>query len=136
MPASLAFSGYVPQQHAILLRAQYYEWHKITLLDRRSGRMTDFDDEPHFSPDGKRFVTATTLNEQFPDTQDHLLAIYAGGDPPKLEWAYSGEFNLFAFKEWDGNTRLRLLVGKYPEGEATRDATLEYSPAGWGLKVP
>lgn len=127
--------GYLPARHAIVLSAQFWEWRNYALLDRRSGNLAHLDGEPHFSPDGKRFVVATRVNEMLPDTNEHLLAVYAASDPPKLEWSYTGEFSVFKFKSWDGNHRINLVVGKWTDadGDPGRNSVLLRTGEGWRL---
>jgi hypothetical protein len=57
------------------------------LIDARSGRQTQLDGVPVFSPDGRRFVVAQFENE----TQNNLEVWRRDGDSAKLEWFHSFE---------------------------------------------
>jgi hypothetical protein len=119
---------YRPSQGLFVLSAQYYESFASLMVSRRTGEVFRIEDaEPHFSPDGKRFVVVA-VNEQ--DAINQVAVYSTRAFPPALEWSYTPKSwsTTFGFVGWNGNDRVKLrILDQNSEAEISR------TPMGWKL---
>jgi hypothetical protein len=129
-------TGYYPMQQAFVVRRGFYEGRFIDYVSRRSGKVIQLDDDPQFSPAGKRFVAVGSHEMQ--DTV-HDIAVYSAlTDPPTLEWSYKAPNDEFLeFAGWDGEDRIKLRISRSIARQfKTLDADLVSTRAGWQLHKP
>ena len=119
---------YRPSQHLFVLSAQYYESFGSIMVSRRTGEAFRIEDaEPHFSPDGKRFVVVA-VSEQDGINQ---VAIYStSAFPPVLEWSHTPQSisTMFGFVGWDGNDHVKLRTLNQ-----NSEAGISHTSTGWRL---
>jgi hypothetical protein len=72
--------------HFFLVRRQDYEGGTYFLVDDHTGRQTEIDGAPHFSPDRKRFLVQ---NDNVATDHENNLEIWQlEGDGAVIEWAH------------------------------------------------
>ncbi len=76
----------LPAQHAFVVQVLYYEGAGQLLIDDGSGRQTDIDGMPVFSPDGSRFFIND--DDELNDHDNNLEIWRRDGDSASLEWAH------------------------------------------------
>lgn len=122
-----SLADYRPSQHLFVLSAQYYESFGGIIVSRRTGEAFRIESaEPHFSPDGQRFVVVA-VSEQDGINQ---LAIYSTrAFPPVLEWRHTPKYpTMFGFVGWSGNEHVKLRTLNQ-----NSEADISHTSTGWRL---
>lgn len=116
--------------HAFLIRNDHWVTYDYSWIDDRSGAMVDIEDQPHFSPDGTRFVV--TKPNQMPGFNGIQLWRLTA-DQPMLEFQYSPpEFALFDFRRWNDDADVVLDMTSYVDRRpAVQPAHLVHANGRW-----
>lgn len=124
-----------PVERFYLLRAHYLAGSDYRLVDRLTGLSTRVIAEPHFSPDGTRFV-AVSAAEIYDPVGIEMWAVGAG--EPSLAWQHRpAAYALYYFLGWEGNESVALEVATYVDHELERlPARLLLGADGWHLEGP
>jgi hypothetical protein len=128
-------AGFFPAQQLVLINAGAYESGHWILLSRRSGAEIELAMPPHFSPSGRRLVTANDT-----ESGDSGVDIWSvASDPPKLEFRHrppEQEYELYSFKAWDGDDRVEFNA-QIRFGSEIKSLPAELSRFGgrWQLRV-
>lgn len=124
----MSLLDYRPLQHLFVLSAKYYESYGSLIVSGRTGQVFRVDDaEPHFSPDGKRFVVVAA-DEQ--DGEDLVAIFSTSAFPPVQEWSHRPKSlsTMYKFIGWSGNDRVKLRTY-----ERNSDADVSLTSTGWRL---
>ncbi|TMJ98951.1 MAG: hypothetical protein E6G74_17205 [Alphaproteobacteria bacterium] len=131
--------AYLPLQNAFVVAAKSYKDAAYEVVSRRTGKTAEPETLPEFSPSGRRFVSVNG-KELGRHTYDVAIWIMIA-DEPNMEFRYEvpkgGRYELWKFRGWDGEDRIRLDVNVNTgntmvsfESEAVR------TPKRWQLKRP
>ena len=143
----------LPGQHFFLVSVTHYEGGEFLLIDDRTGRRTEVDAVPAFSPDQKRFLVIAQ-NEAYGSFYG-LQVWRRDGDAAVLEWQHSlagdapewrggaapGACPSETFADlvrWRGNDRIDLdlsspRLDRCPE--AHWPTIIQYGANGWGMET-
>ncbi len=128
-----ALADVLPEQNLWVVHVGYYEGGAYKLIDMRTGKTTDIDGFPWFSPDKNRFVTVT--NDPHGDI--YALVIWKrDGSTFRKEWGYDfgqempGAEWSYCVKGWRGSERVNL-EGSGNGGELTGKARLILDRKTW-----
>jgi hypothetical protein len=121
--------------HFYLLRAHYDAGSDYRLVDDRTGEPTMIPAEPHFSPDGARFVTVTPTNP-FDRAGLEIWSTRAG--TPSREWQYEPiEYAIYSFVRWETEDAIALELTTYVSGKLARvPIHLVFGASGWTRHGP
>jgi hypothetical protein len=118
-----------------LLRARYAAGSDYRLIDEASGRTTKVADEPHFSPDGARFVVASAAEANSASG----VEIWSANDgAPVLEWTHvPTQYALYYFVHWEGDKAVAIEVATYVDHALRRvPAYVLRRENDWTLRGP
>lgn len=124
-----------PVERFYLLRAHYLAGSDYRLVDKVTGLSTKLIAEPHFSPDGHRFITVSAA-EIYDPVGIEMWSVVPG--EPALEWQHRPTaYALYDFVRWEGNAGVALEVATYVDRELKRlSARLTLGEKGWRLEGP
>jgi hypothetical protein len=125
--------GYLPSHQLFVLCNQGLQVRHCSLISRRDGDAATLEAQPHFSPDGNRFVVVAADDS---NGINDVIIFNSGSFPPLREWIHVPKqpTTTYAFLRWDGNNQVRLResIGK---GDHT-DIALSHTVDGWKLTGP
>ena len=133
-----------PKSHTWVVEQFFYEGSTFLLIDDRSGRRTQLNGMPTFSPDGTRFLVAPFSDEN--DVGPNNLEIWRReGDGAVLEWAHPASAVLaedpqlpspymVTVRRWQGD-RIDLILSTESLAGHQWDGTLTHDINGWHLSA-
>ncbi len=131
-----ALFAYLPDRHAFIVKTSYLEGASFSWINQRNGQSVRVEGEPHFSPDGHRFVTVEASNER-----PYVIQVWRLTDAmPILEWESPPiEFVGYEFTGWNSNDEVELKYTTWNDSKPQADlpARLVYSNTSdqpWALQ--
>lgn len=124
-----------PKIRAWVLQRFFYEGGDFLLIDDHSGKQTELDGEPIFSPDGGSFLVAQNDEE---NAAPYNLEIWRrDGDGAVREWAHTSDEilpDMYDVKvlRWRSN---QISLALSNNSGKRIGATLTREPLGWQLKA-
>jgi len=125
--ARYRLAAWLPSRHAFVVDVLRYEGGSYLLIDARSGDRLGIASPPHFTPDGTRFATFDSDEE---NAADGIRIWVAHGQGFVSEWNLQQSAE---FVRWDGDDR--LLVNVTDPKRPARPAAIARSGAGWKLEA-
>jgi hypothetical protein len=125
--------GYLPAHQLFVLCNQGLQARHCSLISRRDGDAATLEAQPHFSPDGNRFLVIAADDS---NGRNDVIVFNSGSFPPLREWIYVPKQprTTYAFLRWEGNNQVRLResIDKVDH----TDIALSHTADGWKLTGP
>jgi hypothetical protein len=123
-----ALFAYLPDRHAFIVKTSAYEGGSFTWINERNGQSVRVEGEPHFSPDGGRFVAVEASN-----AAPYVIQVWRLTDAmPILEWESPPIATVgYEFTGWnsDDEVELKYTIWNETKPQADLPARLVYSAA-------
>jgi hypothetical protein len=125
--------GYLPVHQLFVLCNQGLQARHCSLISRRDGDAATLEAQPHFSPDGNRFLVIAADDS---NGRNDVIVFNSGSFPPLREWIYVPKQprTTYAFLRWEGNNQVKLResVDKVDH----TDIAVSHTADGWKLTGP